>query len=202
MQVGIFGGTFDPPHNGHIELAKKMIENTKLDKIIFVPAANPPHKPGQPITPFIHRLKMLQFAMLGIKNFETSDIEFSRMPNPSYTIDTMEELQKKYPGSTLFLIIGEDSLNQLHTWHKAQKLAERWKIITYPRKNENISEEILLKNWSKNLAKKLYKSIIPLPVFPFSSSEIRTKIKNKENLTDLLNQQVIDYIIKHHLYNS
>ena len=202
MNIGIFGGTFDPPHNGHINLAEAIIESTDIEEIIFILSAAPPHKPGLPISSFQHRMNMLQIAIDDIKIFSTSDIEYKRLPRPSYMLDTMLELEFAYTQDNLVLIIGEDSLDQLHLWHKGKEIAERWKILTYPRKGEKVTLESLKKNWSLEMADKLLKTIVPMVVFPISATNIRKKIIGKENIKNLVKPEVLNYINKNNLYRK
>lgn len=200
MNIGIFGGTFDPPHNGHINLAAEIIKKTDIDKIIFVLSAFPPHKPEHPISSFHHRMNMLKFAVNDKKSFLISDIEYNRLPKPSFTFDTMIELERVHSHDKLVLIIGEDSLDQLHLWHKAKDIVKKWGIITYPRKGCNVSLESLSKNWPREIAGKLLKTIMPMPVFPVSATDIRNRIINKEEIKNLVKPAVLDYIIKNNLY--
>jgi len=200
MNIGFFGGTFDPPHNGHISLAEQLVNNSDIDKIIFILSASPPHKPGWPITSFKHRMNMLKLAIKDIDIFSTSDLEFKRLPKPSYMFDTMMELEVSYPKDNLFLIIGEDSLDQLHLWYKGDKIAERWSIITYPRENVGVTLENLNKNWPKPIAIKLLSSLMNLSEFPVSATEIRQKIIAKENINHLVKSDVLNYITQNNLY--
>ena len=201
MNIGIFGGTFDPPHNGHINLAIKIIKETDIDKIIFVLSASPPHKPGHPISSFHHRMNMLKLAIDGIEPFSTSDIEYKRLPKLSFTFDTMLELESTHRDK-LVLIIGADSLNQLHLWHRGKDIVKKWEIITYPRKGENISLESLSKNWSSKTARKLLGTILPTSVFSVSATYIRNEIIDKEKIKTLVKPEILDYINKNYLYQN
>jgi len=200
MNIGIFGGTFDPPHNGHINLAKAIIEDTDINEIIFILSAAPPHKPGLPISSFQDRMNMLRLAIDGINFFSASDIEYKRLPKPSYMFHTMLELESLYDQDNLVLIIGEDSLDQLHLWHKGKEIAEKWKILTYPRKGENVTFESLSKNWSSEMVGKLLKTMVPMVVFPISATNIRERIISKESIKNLVKPEVLNYINENNLY--
>jgi nicotinate-nucleotide adenylyltransferase len=202
MNIGIFGGTFDPPHNGHIKLAEAIIENTDINRILFVLSAAPPHKPSLPISPFKHRMNMLRIAIEGIDSFATSNIEYRRLPKPSYMFDTMLELESLYSKDNLVLIIGEDSLDQLHLWHKGKQIAEKWQILTYPREGEKVTLDSLRKNWSPNVTEKLLKTVAHMSVFPISATNIREKIIKKENIKNLVKPEVLNYINKNNLYRK
>ncbi|HJO94968.1 MAG TPA: nicotinate (nicotinamide) nucleotide adenylyltransferase [Victivallales bacterium] len=202
MNIGIFGGTFDPPHYGHINLAQHILSFKKLDRILFVLSAAPPHKPNRPITLFEHRFNMLNMAIEGENRFEISTIEKKRLPLPSYTYDTMVHLTESLNNDKLFMIIGGDSLLQLHTWYKALKLVQEFNFIIYPRPNEIITYSKLKDNWSKLLTNKLIGSVISSSLFPVSSTEIRKKINSKCNLKNIVDEKILAYIRKNHLYQN
>jgi nicotinate-nucleotide adenylyltransferase len=201
MNIGIFGGTFDPPHNGHINLAEAVIEKTDIDRIIFILSAAPPHKPGLPISSFQHRMNMLQLAIEDIDIFSSSNIEYKRLPKLSYMFDTMLEFETIYKQDNLVLIIGEDSLDQLHLWHKGKKIAEKWKILTYPRKGDKVTLESLRENWTAKMSEKLLNTVVYMPFFPISATNIRERIISKENIKGLVKPEVLNYIIKNKLYS-
>ncbi len=202
IKIGLFGGTFDPIHNGHIGLAENIIVQKLLDKIIFIPAARPPHKPEMPVTRFSHRAGMVKLAIEGKSYFEMSEIEEKRLPRPSYTYDTAEWFSSNYPDDSFYLIIGEDSLAQIHTWHKAKELIGGYGIITYPRPNENITLEKLKIYWDSETAERLFKTVLPLPVYDISSTKIRELIKRKEELKLPMPTLVCKYIENHSLYGG
>lgn len=202
MKIGLFGGTFDPVHNGHMNLAKGIINQKLLDKIIFIPAALPPHKPGIPLTPFTHRANMIKLAIKDSESFELSCIEWERAPLPSFSYDTVKLFSLKFSGDKFFLIIGEDSLANIHTWHRAKELIELCEIITYPRENEDVTLEKLEDKWPSEIAKRLIKTIIPLPTYDISATKIRSLRNHKKELASLVPLQVFDYIEKNALYRE
>lgn len=200
MRIGLFGGTFDPIHIGHLNLAKSLIAENYLDQIIFIPAANPPHKPGKPITEFSHRYKMVSLAIETFPFFSISDIEEKRLPSPSYTYDTIKEFHKLYPVDKLFLIIGEDSLLQIHTWYKAKHLIKICEILSYPRPHENSSLEKLEVFWGKKEAKRLFESLVNLKLYEVSSTQIRESLKSGRKENSVLDNVVSEYIKNNKLY--
>jgi nicotinate-nucleotide adenylyltransferase len=139
MAVGIYGGTFDPVHVGHIITAQRVLEKRKLDKIIFIPAYISPLKTDKKYAPPEHRLNMLKLGLEETDNFITSDIELKRK-NISYTIDTLKELKKTY--DEIELIIGYDNLLVFHKWHKPDEILELCKLVVLHRKVEISSTEI------------------------------------------------------------
>lgn len=199
-RLAVFGGTFDPPHNGHVALAKQVLLKNLADKIIFVPTFCPPHKPVSPTSSFSDRIRMLELALSEFDNFEVSDIEGRFKNTPSYTFDTMTELENEYSGCRLSLLIGSDSLRQLHTWHKARKIVEKWPLIVYPRKNEIPSSSELILYWPNETCRKFTASLINAPMFEISSTEIRGKIKKGEEMDNLLKSDVLCYIKEKRLY--
>jgi len=200
MKVGLFGGTFDPIHIGHINLANSLINKKFIDQIIFVPAAKPPHKPDNPITEFYHRHKMVELAIKGFSYFSVSNLEKKRLPLPSYTYDTVKEFQKLYPDDKLFLIIGEDSLLQIHTWYKSKEIINCCDLLIYPRTNENSSIEKLEAFWNKTDAKKLFASLVNLKLYKVSSTQIRESLKSGYNKNNFLSKAVSEYIKENNLY--
>src|SRR5215471_5138390 len=115
MRVGIFGGTFDPVHLGHLVLAEQAREQGRLDEVWFVPAPRPPQKDGQAITRFDARVEMLALAIAGQPAFKIDELEKERT-GPSYTVETLAELRRRHPGDTFFLLVGGDSLADLPGW--------------------------------------------------------------------------------------
>lgn len=202
MRIAVFGGTFDPPHYGHVALAQKALEADYADKALFVPAFIPPHKIGRRITEFKHRCAMLKFAIKDNKNFSMSEIEAKRKNTPSFTFNTMEELSKADPENEYCLLIGSDSLRLLHTWHKGNELSEKWRLIAYPRPGELPTLGELMENWPQKKAKKLLDSMADLPCYDISSTEIREKIMKNENPGDLINPEVKCYIYENNLYKQ
>lgn len=210
-KIAVFGGTFDPPHMGHSLLAEKIITYKYADEVMFIPALSPPHKPSSPTVVFQDRIKMVKLAadLMNKKKgnfFKVSDIEGERTKIPSYTFDTMVELDKRYPGTNFIILIGEDSLLHLHTWYKADKLINNWKIITYPRNcteehQTGILEE-LRKKWPDNIAYLLFESILPYELCDISSTEVREKLSNQLDVSNLIYPEVHKYIKEKGLYKS
>ena len=132
MHVGIFGGTFDPPHTGHLIAAQDACEALSLERFIFVPAADPPHKTGTAVSPAALRLEMLGAAVAGNPAFEISTAELDRA-GPSYSVDTLRLLSTRYPGATLHLLIGVDQVREFRTWHKWEEILELAQIAMLTR---------------------------------------------------------------------
>ncbi|MBI4538253.1 MAG: nicotinate (nicotinamide) nucleotide adenylyltransferase, partial [Gemmatimonadetes bacterium] len=122
MRFGIFGGTFDPPHVGHLIVAQDIFEALELDRLLFIPAPLPPHKRGIEVTPAEIRLRMVEAAVAGDSRFEVSDVEFRR-PGPSYTVDTLRDLHHGHPGAEFDLVIGTDQLAEFANWRQPEEVA-------------------------------------------------------------------------------
>src|SRR5947209_3226451 len=134
MRVGVFGGTFDPIHLGHLILAEQCREQAELDQVLFMPAALPPHKQQQPLTPFAQRAEMLALAISGHPPFRVEELEKDR-PGPSYTVDTLNELHAHRPGDELFFMIGSDSLSELASWYQPKRVLELATLLVVARGN-------------------------------------------------------------------
>ena len=208
-RIGVFGGTFDPVHNGHMQLANRAIQEVKLTKLLFVPAASPPHK-HEIIASFKHRIAMLELVCKGSKHFLCSSIE-AELPKPSYTVDTLTELKTHYPiGTELYFIIGGDAFLDLLTWKSYNKILSMVKIIISPRVGysnhrlhtflSSLGYTRIGENWQ---GKKRQKDIILLSKSPQNScsSSIRDVIAQEGDTTLLLPQKVASYIQENSLYN-
>ena len=173
MKTAVFGGTFDPVHLGHTGLAKAVLERGYADRVLFVPAALPPHKDGELVTPFEIRLELLRAALGKQSGFQLDPIESER-DGKSYTIDTMRLLSARHPGVEFLLLIGTDSLRTLHLWHQAGELAEEFRCLIYPRRSAPAEDHELLKHWPREQVEIFRKSrMTGMPEFSCSSSEIR-----------------------------
>ncbi len=132
MRLGLYGGTFDPVHLAHLLLAEACREQLQLDEVWFVPTGNPPHKPGVDIAPAKARREMLELALAGLPQFHVSRVELDR-PGPHYTVDTLRQLAAERPDDQLFLLIGADSLHELHTWREPLEIARLAQIVAVNR---------------------------------------------------------------------
>lgn len=131
-RIGLFGGTFDPPHAGHIELAKKVLDDFDLSEIIFIPAGNPPHKQDVKKTDKLHRYQMVKLATEGFSRFSVSDFDIKN-EKPNYSYITIDHFKKMYPDDEIFFIIGADSLRDLPLWMNYKELLTMCTFIVVPR---------------------------------------------------------------------
>lgn len=186
MRLGIFGGSFDPIHLGHLIVAEYTKELMNLDKIIFVPVGNPSHRENS-LSLWEHRLKMIELSIEDNSSFEVSTIEIlSNKKN--YTYDTLVELKKMYPNDEIFEIIGEDSADYLHRWKNYEELISLCKFIVYKRDGYNFI------SGNENIM------VIDSPKINISATFIRNKVKNNKSIKYLVNDKVLEYIENNKLY--
>lgn len=170
MKIGIYGGSFNPVHFGHVGLAKWVIENTDLDELWLLVSPNNPLKPASMLAPEEERLAGVKEAVKDIPGIVVSDFEFS-LPRPSYTANTLRELQKAYPRHEFTLIIGEDNIAIFNHWREYEYILKNFRIFVYPRKGENKSS---ISHFPSSIAKDLI-FLADAPLFNISSTEIRAK---------------------------
>lgn len=192
----IFGGSFNPIHNGHINLALAAQHVTCADKLLVLPTNISPHKKGDIIAPF-HRFNMCKMAFDKFDKIEVSDLEIKR-GGISYTIDSLNEIKNVYRNSEIFLLVGSDMLINLNSWKDASKVFEIVKICAACRTYSEY-EEVL--NYSKFL-QKIGAKVLIMDFYPFeiSSTEIRRKIKNGVSVKGLVPDNIFNYIIENKLY--
>lgn len=205
MRLAFFGGSFDPPHLGHLGVALAAAASGKTDRVLFAPAFLPPHKTGRRRAPFADRLAMVKLLIDGHEKLEACDIEGRLRLVPSYTIDVLARLAQERPADRLQLLIGGDSLMSLHEWRCAEELVNSYEILTYPRPGIPLDAEQLARFWSKENAEKLTAGIIPGSFFEISSTNIRKSMAKKTNMEHINNavpEAVGEYIRRHHLYQE
>lgn len=184
--VGLFFGSFNPIHIGHLILANYIIENSDLEEIWFVVSPQNPFKVKASLLEEYNRLEMVNQAVKNYPKMKASNIEFS-LPKPSYTIDTLTYLKEKFPTTNFCLIMGEDNLQNFHKWKNYEKLLENHQIIVYPRVfNEKKDEETYLQHENIHL--------INAPIIELSATEIRRMIKEGKNVRPMLPPEVFEYI--------
>lgn len=198
-KTGIFGGAFNPVHNGHIALARSCFRECSLDRMIFIPTAKPPHKSDVDFACELDRLNMLSLALEDFENVEISDIEFKR-EEKSYTFDTLTLLREKYPDDEFYLIIGADQFLSFNRWYKYREILEMVTLFTAARENEEEREK--MKDFATSLdGLKSDRFVLSLSdVVNVSSSEIRHNIENNLDAASLLPKKVYNYIVQKGLY--
>ena len=190
-KYGIFGGSFNPIHYGHLMICEYIKEEMGLDKVIFIPTGNPPHKDLGVSAE--DRYEMVRLAISPNPDFEISDIETTRV-NLSYTVDTIRELKKIYKEEKLYFLIGLDSLFQLKTWKKIGDLSQEIEFVVALRPGyidkEEINREIdfLRENFGTRI------NLIKTPLYEISSTDLRDRIHEGKSLRYLIPKKVLDYI--------
>ncbi len=192
MKIGLFGGTFDPPHIAHLAVAESARSFAKLDRVIWIPASQPPHRTGKPVASALQRLEMTRLSVNGNNAFEVSDIE-QRRDGKSYTVDTIREIRTENPQDELFLIVGGDSLRTFHTWRDPAGILALAKLVVFARYRNQYSEvdsDVLQST-----------TVIPdTPLIGVSSSNIRKMIASGMSIRYLVTDAVADYIRTNRLY--
>lgn len=185
-KIGLFFGSFNPIHIGHLILANYILENSDMDELWFVVSPHNPFKNKKSLLKDHHRLDMVQLAIANYPKMRASNVEFS-LPQPSYTIDTLTYLGEKHPDCYFTLIMGEDNLAGLSKWKNYETLIRNHQIIVYPRISEDIERN------QQHLEHKNI-SLISAPIIELSATEIRQMLKAGKNVRPMLPPEVFDYI--------
>ena len=187
MKLGIFGGTFDPIHLGHLRAAETAREAAGLDQVAFLPAARSPYK-GDPVSPALDRYAMVALATAGHDAFVAADLELQREP-PSYTVDTVRALRQARPEDVLFLIVGSDTVAELPGWRESARIFAECTVVAVARPGEpaptGAGSDVM---WVEG------------PALPVSATEVRRRVLDGRSIRFLVPDAVADYIAKRGLY--
>jgi len=187
-QIGILGGTFDPPHYGHLLIANEVLSTLQLDEIWLMPNREPPHKHKSDLVSNEDRVQMLKAAIQDNPDFKIQTIELDR-EGPSYTFDTMKMINARYPDDRFFFIIGADMIEYLPKWHKIDELVELVQFVGVDRPfHSHVTTFPIL--------------YVDVPAMEVSSSMIRERLENGKSVRYLLPEPVIEYIKERHLYGT
>ena len=195
MNLGIFGGSFDPPHIAHSRIAEFARSVFGLELVLWVPAYDPPHKSQNQLTQYQNRLGMVQAATADHGSFRVSDVE-SMLERPTYTVRMLEALRKRYPDAEFYLILGSDSLKQFHTWLRPDIVAQEVQLLVYPRAGYSIAE----KDLPEYLCGRV--QFMEAPEMAISAEHIRSRLSSGQSVRHLVSDSVLSYIIKHRLYTG
>jgi nicotinate-nucleotide adenylyltransferase len=187
-RIGIFGGTFDPPHVGHLLVAADACAALRLDRLLLVPSAAPPHKRGKVRATAEQRLAMVRAAVAGDERFEVDDLELRR-PGASYTVDTLRELAVRHPGAELFFIVGVDQLREFHSWREPEEVARLAHLAVMAREGESVPREGPF-------------PVIPIPVtrVDLSATEVRRRVEAGQSIRYFVPDPVLEIIERDGLY--
>jgi nicotinate-nucleotide adenylyltransferase len=202
MRVGVFGGTFDPVHFGHLILAEQAREQGRLDEVWFVVAARPPHKSEQELTRFDQRAEMLTLATAGHAAFRVLELEKDR-PGPSYTVDTLAELRRRHPQSDLWLLVGSDTLLELGTWHDKERVAELAGLLVMARPGHGVPDPNRVRadlNLRADLPLKM--ETMEVPLIDISSRDLRRRVAAGRSIRYFLPRSVEVYVQEKRLYRD
>ena len=189
MKIGLFFGSFNPIHIGHLAIANYMVEYTDLDKVWFVVSPHNPLKKKNTLLADHHRLQMVHAAIEDDNRFKASDIEF-KLPQPSYTIDTLTYLHEKYPETEFVVIMGSDGLATFEKWKNYQELIEHYQRYVYPRPG---TDPDLLKTLENG-------KVVDAPLMDICSTFIRESVAKKKDVRYFLPDKVWQYICEMHFY--
>lgn len=190
-KVGLFGGSFNPPHMAHLIVAETVCDQFEMDHILWMPGYQPPHKSGEALVDARHRLEMTRRAVAGHRAFKVSDLEITR-GGTSYTIDTLETLQARHPDTDFYLILGSDSLRSFDSWHRAEEIAERVPLIVYKRPGALTS-----------VAAPRFANCVryaDAPLLEISGTEIRARCRHRRSICFFVPESVREYIEECGLY--
>lgn len=212
MRIGVLGGTFDPLHYGHLRAAEVARERASLEKVIFVPAASPPHKTEEAVADANHRTRMVELALREETNFELSRIEVER-GGPSYTIDTLAALSEREPEASWFFITGTDAFVDIRTWHRWEELLRDYAFIVHERPGCSIERVMGV------IPEELRDQVVELPIgrppaasrrilllrdtmLDVSSTEIRRMVREGRTIRFLVPEAVEEYLRDYRLYEQ
>lgn len=196
-RIAMYGGSFNPIHNAHINIASLFIKKLKLDKLIFIPTATPPHKSSDEMVSAEDRLAMCRLAAKGIKKAEVSDIEIKR-EGRSYTVDTLEELEKMYEGSELYLIMGADMFMTLLDWRSPEEIMKKAVICTVPRNEDDITALCEMEEKYKAMGARTV--VLDMKKSDISSTQIRRNVFADKGISKYVCEDVEKYIYANYLY--
>lgn len=199
VRIGVLGGTFDPPHIGHLAAAEEVRTQLHLERMLFVPAGTPPHKVGDPITPAHHRVEMIRRAVASNPHFFVSLIDVER-PGPSYSVDTVRLLREKWDADTgIFFVIGMDMLADLPNWREPQRLVELCRLAVVNRPGYEVDME-KLEAAIPGLAEKMER--VAMPLLEISGTALRRRIRGGRTIRYYVPAEVEAYVQAQGLYRS
>jgi nicotinate-nucleotide adenylyltransferase len=187
MKIGLYFGSFNPIHTGHLIIASHIIEHTDLQKIWFVVSPQNPLKPSATLLNEYQRLNMVRLAVENDSRFNSSDVEF-KLPKPSYTIDTLTYLFEKYPKHQFTVLMGSDSYQNLNKWKNYELLVKNYSIVVYNRQNFEVKDNVY------------NATILNAPLLDISSTLIRNLIKEKKSIKYLVPNTVLDELMNNKYY--
>ncbi len=200
LRIGIYGGAFNPVHNGHLHLATYFCTACHLQQLLFVPTARPPHRSDDGFAPAADRIAMLRLATAQRSDWTVSTIEFE-LPGKSYTYDTVCALEQQYPDAELYLLVGADQFLHFDSWYKADQLLQKVTLLGAPRQDEAQRRQM-----ETALSSKLFAGarvqVAAMQALPMSSSTVRQRVRDGQSIANDVPAAVADYIQKKGLYRG
>jgi nicotinate-nucleotide adenylyltransferase len=190
MNIGLFGGSFNPIHNGHVRLAKSLLQEAALDEVWFLVSPQNPFKQDQQLLDDDKRLQLVRLALKEEPQLMASDFEF-HLPKPSYTWNTLQELEREYPERKFTLLIGGDNWEAFDKWYRYEDILKRYPIIVYPREGSKVPG---VKFQGSEI------QIVETPLINISSTQIRQRLHEGKSVRGLVNTEVAMVIEQEHLY--
>jgi nicotinate-nucleotide adenylyltransferase len=201
MRLGLFGGSFDPVHYGHLRLAEQCRAQAELEEVWFMPAAVQPHKPGGPQASAADRLKMLELAVAEISGMRVSRIELER-GGVSYTVDTLRAIAKQQPDAELFLLMGADTLRDLPNWREPAEICRLATPLVVHRAGEPAPDfDALAPLVSVGRLAHIRALEVEMPAVDISSTEMRKRVSRGESIDGMTASEVVEFIAAHKLYH-
>jgi nicotinate-nucleotide adenylyltransferase len=195
-RLGIFGGSFDPVHLGHLVLAEQCRVQGELDRVLFVPAARPPHKSDRELTAFHHRVEMLTLAISGNPAFAVDELEKDR-PGPSYTVDTLEAIHRREPAAELWLILGADSVVDLPKWYEPGRIVEMAGLLVVGRPGMTMPDAAEL---HRDLGRTVRTCAVESPLIGIASRDVRRHLTEGRSVRYQIPRAVEAYLEDKKLY--
>ena len=193
MKIGIFGGSFDPIHIGHAIIAQHIISSGAVDRLLFMVSPVNPLKAGKERqVADTDRLRMVEMVSRPMAGVETSAFEFT-MPRPSYTIDTLNALQAKFPDDEFYLVTGGDNWQIFNKWRNSEEILAKYHLLIYPR----LGYEVIIPEDLKDRV-----TLVEAPIIELSSTEVRERLANGQSVRYYVPDEVLGYIERHHLYTN
>ena len=200
MRIGIYGGAFNPVHNGHLHLAAYFCTACHLQQLLFVPTARPPHRSDDGFAPAADRIAMLRLATAQRSDWTVSTVELE-LPGKSYTYDTVCALEQQYPGAELYLLVGADQFLHFDSWYKADQLLQKVTLLGAPRQDETQRRQM-----ETALSSKLFAGarvqVAAMQALPMSSSAVRQRVRDGRSIANDVPAAVADYIQEKGLYRG
>ena len=200
--IALFGGTFNPPHKGHLKIAQNVITGGLANEIIFIPAYRSPYKLLEPIASPLHRYAMLEILIKGQECLSISDYEIVNKHKVSYSYYALKVFQEAYPTKRIKFVLGSDHLATFNSWYKAREILENFDLIIFQRAGEDIMTiGKLLNLFGQRLAKQMIENIVPFN-YDISSSKFRQLFRGKKDFSPLITKEVLKYIDENNLYSK